>query len=165
MNKKHKKVLRRTCSFILTMVLLFSVSITAMARSFEDVTDYSREYQDAISFVADNGYMVGVDEDSFLPEGKFRGMVVTLLHNMAGKPECSNTIPFTDVTTSDWFYNGVRWAYANGLVSGNGVDKFAPNDNIKKQDATLILYKYAIYCGMDVDDTCSLSGCNRFFSI
>lgn len=38
-------------------------------------------------------------------------------------------LPFSDVTTDDWFYNDVKTAYTNGLINGKG-NLYAPYDNI-----------------------------------
>lgn len=43
-------------------------------------------------------------------------------------------LPFTDVTTDDWFYNDVKIAYTNGLINGKG-DIYAPYDNITYAEA------------------------------
>jgi len=39
-------------------------------------------------------------------------------------------INFTDVSTSDWFYNDVKTAVEAGLVNGKSATAFAPNDNL-----------------------------------
>lgn len=147
--------------------MMLSMSMTASAREYEDVYYYVTEYRDAINFVADNGYMVGTTATTFVPkEYMTRAMLVTVLHNMAkkmseeiwGERNYSDEIPFTDVKSTDWFYDAVRWAYANNMIAGNGAGKFSPHEYILKQDAILILYKYAKLYQMDVDRTCSLDG-------
>ena len=37
------------------------------------------------------------------------------------------TLPFTDVSSKDWFYDGVKYAYDNGLMTGVSGTRFAPN--------------------------------------
>jgi len=37
---------------------------------------------------------------------------------------------FTDISSSDWFYNDVMEAYTLGLISGKNADTFAPDKNL-----------------------------------
>ena len=48
---------------------------------------------------------------------------------------------FKDVAVTDWFYGAVLTAYENGAINGTGNDKFAPFENITRQDAAVILYR------------------------
>ena len=42
---------------------------------------------------------------------------------------------FTDVTSSDWFYNDVKTAVEMGLVNGKNETTYAPNDNLTYAEA------------------------------
>ena len=42
---------------------------------------------------------------------------------------------FTDVNTSDWFYNDVKNAVEMGLVNGKTPTTYAPNDNLTYAEA------------------------------
>lgn len=144
-------MLKRACALLTAMVMMLSLSMTVSAKNYEDTWYYSTKYLDAFNYVSDNGYMIGTTETTFVPDGWMtRAMLVTILYSMAGKPECTNAIPFPDVKEDDWFYNPVRWAYAEGMTAGNGRGEFSPHSPILKQDAILILYKYAIYSEMEV---------------
>jgi len=46
-----------------------------------------------------------------------------------------NYLPFTDVKSTDWFYNDVYLAYSRGLINGKSRDMFAPNDYLKYSEA------------------------------
>ena len=142
-------MLKRICSLLIAVILMWNVPLTASAQTYKDTWAYSRTYLDAINYVSDNGYMIGIGNASFVPDGWMtRAMLVTILYSMAGKPECNNAIPFPDVKEDDWFYNPVRWAYEKGMTAGNGRGEFSPHSYILKQDAILILYKYAMYNNM-----------------
>ena len=43
------------------------------------------------------------------------------------KPDTGKDLPFTDVSANNWFYDGVKYAYENGLMNGTGTGKFSPN--------------------------------------
>ena len=42
---------------------------------------------------------------------------------------------FTDVKTSDWFYNDVKSAVEMGLINGKSPTTYAPNDNLTYAEA------------------------------
>ena len=50
-------------------------------------------------------------------------------------------LPFTDVSTSDWFYSAVKFVYENGLMDGVGNNLFAPNATLNRAMAVTILYR------------------------
>ena len=45
------------------------------------------------------------------------------------------TLPFKDVSASEWYYNDVKLAYEAGLINGKSNDVFAPNDNLTYAEA------------------------------
>lgn len=49
--------------------------------------------------------------------------------------------PFTDVSESDWFYDGVTYAAQNGLMQGVGGDKFNPSGTTTRGMIVTILYR------------------------
>ncbi|MFL5733653.1 MAG: S-layer homology domain-containing protein [Chloroflexia bacterium] len=49
------------------------------------------------------------------------------------------TIPFTDVHSTDYFYEGVRWLYCGGAISGYGDNTFRPYNNTTRGQMTKIV--------------------------
>ena len=97
------------------------------AGPFSDVGKDNPNY-DAIIKVYENGWMAGIGDGGFAPNGTLtRGMGATVLWNKAGKPEPQNVAPFLDVTSDDWYAKAVAWAYEQGIVAGYG-DVFGPDD-------------------------------------
>ncbi|MBQ9940494.1 MAG: S-layer homology domain-containing protein [Clostridia bacterium] len=47
-------------------------------------------------------------------------------------------LPFTDVKTTDWFYNDVKNAYNNNLINGKTPTLYRPDDNITYAEAIKI---------------------------
>ena len=44
------------------------------------------------------------------------------------KPDTNkDNLPFTDVVSGSWYYDGVKYAYDNGLMNGTGANAFNPN--------------------------------------
>ena len=57
----------------------------------------------------------------------------------ASKPEVK--LPFTDVSTSDWFYDDVAFVYKNGLFSGTDSRSFSPNASMTRAMLVTVLYR------------------------
>lgn len=53
------------------------------------------------------------------------------------------TLPFTDVSKSHYFYDGVYSGYGRGYISGLTSTTFAPTANMQRQDVAVVLYKMA----------------------
>ena len=79
-----------------------------------------------------------------------RGMVVTILWNLAGKPAAKSPMTFLDVPANEWYAPAVAWAAAEGVVKGHSETVFAPTDPITREQLATILWNYAKYKGMDV---------------
>ena len=57
----------------------------------------------------------------------------------ASKPEVK--LPFTDVSTSDWFYDDVAFVYENGLFSGTDSRSFSPNASMTRAMLVTVLHR------------------------
>ena len=124
-----KHAFKRIAAMLLVAAMLIGVLPTVFAANvgpFTDVkdTDWFAEY---VEYAYDNGYMAGVSNTRFDPEGTCtRAMVATVLWRVAGEPPVANAAPFTDLT-ADWYANAVAWAYKNKVVAGVSETKFAPD--------------------------------------
>ena len=61
---------------------------------------------------------------------------------MAGKPASEESLSLNDVTSGDWFYTQIAWAYKNGYISGTSENEFSPDTNITREQAMTILWRY-----------------------
>lgn len=57
--------------------------------------------------------------------------------------ETSPDFPFADVAKGSWYYEGVRYAYKNGLMSGTGEGTFSPDLPTSRGMLVTILYRLA----------------------
>ena len=65
-----------------------------------------------------------------------------MLYRIFGKPSVSGqSIPFTDVKSSDYYYKAVVWAYNKGYIKGTSDTKFNPKGYITRQDMVVILWR------------------------
>lgn len=117
---------------------------------FRDVAESDWFYA-AVQYVYEQGIMSGVEEGRFEPGATLtRAMLAQTLYAMEDKPQASGGEDFSDVEEGDWYAAAVAWAAENGLVSGVGGDRFAPNDALTREQMALILYRYAQHKSYDV---------------
>lgn len=106
---------------------------------------------DDVRYVYETGLMNGVSATRFAPYASTtRGMIVTILYRMEGQPSVSRGCPFTDVASGSYYERAITWAAANGIVTGHSGTIFAPDANITREQLAAILYRYAVYKGLDV---------------
>jgi hypothetical protein len=92
--------------------------------------------------------MTGTAADKFSPNAHAtRGMIVTMLFRLAAPAKGADTTDFTDVPLDKYYSDAVAWAAENEIVGGIGGGRFAPDDNITRQDLAVILTRYAEYQG------------------
>ena len=119
------------------------------AKDFTDV-DIDAWYHENVCYVLGKGLMKGTAADKFTPNDNLtRAMLVTILYRAEGEPATNRSIPFDDVDMGSWYASAVIWAQQNCIVNGVTETEFAPNDNITREQIAAILYRYAIYKGMD----------------
>ena len=104
--------------------MTFSVKGKTSSSVFTDVTyaNTGSWAADAVDFMNANSLIYGTGKNHFNPTGTMtRGDLVLILYRLAGRPSVSGVKnPFTDVKSSDYYYDAVLWAYANSVVIGTG---------------------------------------------
>lgn len=50
-------------------------------------------------------------------------------------------LPFTDVKSGNWFYDAVKYAYEQGLMTGTSATTFAPNGTMNRAMIVTVLYR------------------------
>ncbi|QTH42050.1 S-layer homology domain-containing protein [Cohnella sp. LGH] len=97
----------------------------------------------SINYVVEHSLFTGTAANTFSPDATMtRGMLVTIMHRLAGKPE-AGTHRFQDVKANDYYKEAVAWASQNNIVNGIDPTRFAPNQAITREQLAQILYNYA----------------------
>ncbi|MBR6513755.1 MAG: InlB B-repeat-containing protein [Clostridia bacterium] len=105
-------------------------------------------YYDAIEYCYLNNIMTGVDATHFAPNATVtRAQFVTLLGRLHGAAGITGDLPFSDVSSSHYYYEYLIWAYNSKIISGTSEDKFSPNAPITREQLCVILYNYEKYKG------------------
>ena len=112
--------------------------------------DFDAWYLSAVSYVNGKGIFSGVTANSFAPDAVMsRAMLATVLWRLAGSPAAS-AASFTDVQSGSWYAPAVRWAAANGIVTGNADGSFAPDSAVTREQLAAMLFRYAALQKKDV---------------
>ncbi len=88
------------------------------AGGFIDVKSGSY-YEEAVKWAVENGVTAGTSANKFSPEQTCTvGQILTFLWRANGSPKQTGGNPFSDVSSSDYYYDAALWAHGKGLVSG-----------------------------------------------
>jgi hypothetical protein len=116
---------------------------------FSDLSEDDLFYE-AIAFMNMEGLLVGYGDGTVgSADTLTRAQFATILWRLAGEPEPEGTASFTDVAERAWFYTAVIWAAENGIVQGIGNGLFAPNRAVLRQEAAVMLSRYAKAAGLE----------------
>ena len=122
---------------------------TCVMASYSDL-DPNSWYHDGVHYALENRIMNGVSDQMFAPSSSTsRAMIVTMLWRMEGEPVVNDTTRFADVPSDTWYTEAVRWAASERIVDGYSAERFAPNDNVSREQLATILWRYAKYKGTD----------------
>lgn len=105
-------------------------------------------YFNAVEYVVAANMFSGTSATMFEPGTPLtRGMFVTIIHRLAGKPAVTGANPFTDVESGAWYTDAVLWAAKAGIVKGYTGDTFGPSDVLTREQLVTMLYRYASFKG------------------
>lgn len=103
-----------------------------------------------INTLSQKNIVNGYDDNKFMPElNVTRAEFVKMLVETFNVP-MQGSEPFADVNESDWFSKYLCGAYSAGLVLGDG-EKFNPDNAITRQDAAVMIYRFAKYYGVSFE--------------
>ena len=119
-----------------------SPTVTSTNNPFTDVKEGSY-YYDAVLWAVENGITKGMTATTFEPDTKVsRGQAVTFLYRMDGEKAVSATNPFTDVSSSAFYYDAVLWAVDKGITNGITATTFEPGTACQRAHIVTFLYRY-----------------------
>lgn len=93
---------------------------------FTDIksTDY---YADAVQWAVEKNITSGTSKTTFSPGATCnRAQILSFLWRASGSPEPTAANPFSDITSTDYFYKAALWAAEKGMVSGSSFGASTP---------------------------------------
>ena len=101
-------------------------------------------YADAVKWAVEKGITSGTSATTFSPDMSCtRAQMVTFLWRAAGSPKAAGSNPFTDVSSSAYYYDAVLWAAEQGITSGTSATTFAPDATVTRGQTVTFLYRAA----------------------
>lgn len=116
------------------------------SKTFKDVYNSSLYYYDAVYWGANAGITNGYFNKSWFKPADTctREQMVTFLWRMAGSPEPEYiNWPFTDVSSSAYYYKAVTWAEEQGITNGYSDGSFGVGKECLREHALTFLWRYA----------------------
>ena len=121
---------------------LSAAPVRAAKTTYQDV-DEGAWYAASVAFCQQHELMEGASSGSFEPDGLLtRGVLAEALYRLAGSPapEGEEEAPFTDVGAEHPNVAAIRWAKADGVVSGYEDGSFGPEDPITREQIAALLW-------------------------
>ena len=116
----------------------------------EDELDFRDVYEDdyffdAVQWAAENGITGGVGNGRFGPNlDCSRGQTMTFLWRASGEPEPDPiSTDLSDVAAGSYYYEAVLWAMQEGVTTGAGAGRFAPDATVTRGQFVTFLYRLA----------------------
>ena len=154
--------MKKTLSVLLALtmaavVLAAAVPASAYKIEFSDVTKDMWSYG-SILYAVDEGYMQGVGNDKFDPEGPLtRAMVATVLWRREGSPAPGAPSGFSDVPANEWYADAVAWAKETGVVKGITDKTFEPDGLITREQLATMLFRFSSSAPVSVPERADLT--------
>ena len=109
---------------------------------FRDVVKMTDYFYEPVYWAVENGITSGTSATTFSPYNACtRAQVMSFLWKANGSPIVGGSNPFTDVKTSDYFYNAVLWAVSRGITAGTTATTFSPYNTCTRAQVMTFLYK------------------------
>lgn len=133
-----KNTLKKITSCFLILSILFTNIITSNAMSFSDLPSNHWAKPQIDEFVK-KGYINGYPDNTFKPNKQItRAEFIKIVNKVFEFKEIGEE-NFTDVSSSNWYYNEVCIAMNQGYINGYPDNTFRPNNPITREEATVII--------------------------
>ena len=88
-----------------------------------------------------------------------RCMLITVLYRLEGSPDVTGyENRFTDVDADGYYYNALLWGSHNNISNGYSDGRFAPDDQLTREQLVTFLHRYANYKGYNTDVYADIGG-------
>ena len=99
-------------------------------------------YTTAVGWLAATGITTGTGVGTFSPNDHVsRGQMATFLHRYRGTPSGSPAAGFSDVAPGRYYSKAVDWLAHEGITTGVGGNRFAPDDVVTRGQMATFLWR------------------------
>ena len=125
-----------------------SAPVTQMVGGFTDVKE-SDYFADPVMWAVDKKITAGTSATTFSPNQNCTvAQILTFLYRAYGSPRVSGSNPFSDVKSSDYYYNAALWAAEKGMISGS---TFGGDRPCTRSMAVTYMWKAASAANLEAD--------------
>ena len=82
---------------------------------------------------------------------------VTVTGSFKAETPAPAALPFTDVKSGNWFYDAVKYAYEQGLMTGTSATTFDPNGTMNRAMIVTVLYR--------LENSPAVTGASKFTDV
>ncbi|MBR5741448.1 MAG: S-layer homology domain-containing protein, partial [Firmicutes bacterium] len=151
-----KKIISLFIAILMLAAVLGAAIPVSAGRIFSDVEE-GRWSETSVRHAVNSGYMNGVGDGLFDPEGPLtRAMVATVLWRREGSPEPTAPSGFTDVPEGEWYTDAVAWAKETGVVNGLTETAFGPDEFITREQLATMLFRFSSTAPVSVPERADL---------
>ncbi|MBR5793012.1 MAG: S-layer homology domain-containing protein [Ruminiclostridium sp.] len=132
----------KSASSMASALRSYAQAAAAAQGSFLDVPTGNYAY-DPVVWAVKEGITNGTSATTFSPDQTCtQGQILTFLWRAVGQPKATIANPFTNstVTSGQYYYNAMLWAYEQGIVTSKSLD---PNASCQRSDVALYLWRLA----------------------
>ena len=153
-----KKILRRNLKVkkflvvLLSAMMVFAFATTAFAAGqYSDITDLSKETQDAISKLSALEIIGGYPDGTFKPSATItRAEFAKMACVASGMQESADILvntasQFSDVKAGEWYTGYINLAVSQGFVKGYPDGTFKPNNTITNAEVITVILRILGY--------------------
>ncbi len=107
--------------------------------------DPNASYRDGLRWASALGITTGTSPTTFTPRGNVtRGQMAAFLWRFVGEPPSSTPVPFSDVASTPYFFDALRWMVENDLTTVSGSrPSYRPQDTTTRAQVVTFLYRLA----------------------
>lgn len=136
-----RKAARRALSLLLVLALMFGALPLAAAPAAQ-AASWTQPYLDQM---VEWGVMRGDESGNLNPDRNMtRAEFVAMINRALGYTE-TGSMPFTDVSQRDWYYDDINIAYNAGYFKGTSPNKASPRSPLTREQAVVILGRTLMY--------------------
>lgn len=131
--------MRKTLSLLLAFLLIVSVPQQSFAQTSLGFTDIPDNWStEALHAAVNNGLLKGHNSMLRPNDDITRAEAVTIVNRSFGATKLQDISSFTDVNSTDWFYDEMAKATAMRVLMGSN-GKLNPNDSITREEVFTLL--------------------------
>lgn len=119
---------------------------------FNDATNHWAK--EAINDMGSRMVIDGVGNNLYEPDREItRSEFTAIIVRALGLKPGTGSNPFTDVSTTDWYYEYIQTASEYDIISGYGNGKFGPMNRITREQAMVMIARAMTITGIEVELT------------